>query len=83
MSTVKEIVQAIKHLPPEERDEVRRQLIYWWKSEGRESGGKHSDLLNSYSDPSRAVPIKRGRPRRPPIKIKGKPISETIIEDRR
>lgn len=83
MSTVKEIVEAIMHLPPEERVEVRRQLVSLWKLEGRESGSKHSDLLNLYADPSVAVPIKRGRPRRPPIRIKGKPLSETIIEDRR
>ena len=28
-------------------------------------------------------PVKRPRERRPPINIKGKPLSETIIEDRR
>ena len=66
MSTVEEIVEAIKELSPEKRDEVRRQLVSLWPPTNS------SDL-----------PIKRARPRRPPIKIKGKPISETIIEDRR
>jgi len=28
-------------------------------------------------------PVKRPRERRPPINIKGKPLSETVIEDRR
>jgi hypothetical protein len=27
--------------------------------------------------------IRRVRPRRPPIQIKGKPVSETIVEERR
>ena len=68
MSTVEEIVQAIKELPPEQRDEVRRQLISLW---------------NSRKSESQNLPMKRVRPRRPPIKIKGKPISETVVEDRR
>ena len=71
MSTVEEIVEAIKELSPEKREEVRRQLVSFWR---RELTGdtKFTDL-----------PVKRARPRRPPIQIKGKPISETIIEDRR
>ena len=83
MSTVEEIVEAIKHLPPEKRDEVRRQLVSFWRSNWRETGDEQSDLIHSYSDPSLDLPLKRGRPRRPPISIKGKPISETVIEDRR
>jgi hypothetical protein len=70
MSTVEEIVEAIKELSPEHRDEVRRQLISLWP-------------LNSDYCKSPALPIKRARPRRPPIHIKGKPISETVVEDRR
>jgi len=68
MSTVEEIVQAIRDLPPEQGDEVRRQLVSLW---------------NSRKSDSQKLPMKRARPRRPPIKIKGKPISETVIEDRR
>ena len=69
MSTVEEIVEAIKELSPEKRDEVRRQLVSLWP-------------LNSRY-PKSASPIKRVRPRRPPIHIKGKPISETVVEERR
>lgn len=68
MSTVEEIVQAINELPPEQRDEVRRQLLSLW---------------NSSKSESHKLPMKRARPRRPPIKIKGKPLSETVVEDRR
>jgi len=70
MSTVEEIVEAIKELSPEKRDEVRRQLVSLWP-------------LNSRYLKSPTLPIKRARPRRPPIHIKGKPISETLVEDRR
>ena len=67
MSTVEEIVEAIKELSPEKRDEVRQKLILLWALNSRES----------------ALPLKRARPRRPPIHIKGKPLSETVVEDRR
>jgi hypothetical protein len=70
MSTVEEILEAIKELSPEKRDEVRRQLVSLWPL--------NSDYLKSST-----LPIKRARPRRPPIHIKGKPISETVVEDRR
>ena len=41
----------------------------------------HGTLRNYTKSPG--LRIKRTRPRRPPIQIKGKPISETIVEDRR
>lgn len=69
MSRVEEIIEAIKKLSPEERDEVRRQLL-------------SLSLLNSHTK-SPIVPMKRARPRRPPIQIKGKLISETVVEERR
>ena len=72
MATVEEIVQAIKELSPEKRDEVRRQLVLLWRVNSRQAVGKSS-----------SVPIRRARPRRPPIQVKGKPVSETVIEDRR
>ena len=74
MSTVEEIVEAIKELSPEKRDEVRRQLVSLWTLNSRESA---DDLQKA------GLLIKRARPRRPPIQIKGKPISETVVEDRR
>ena len=70
MSTVEQIVEAIKELSPEKRDEVRRQLVSMWGPSSRQNKSPN-------------LPIKRARPRRPPIQIKGKPISETVVEDRR
>ena len=73
MSTVEEIVEAIKELPPEKRDEVRRLISLWPLKLRKPTGDVESPSL----------PIKRARPRRPPIQIKGKPVSETVVEDRR
>jgi hypothetical protein len=70
MSTVEEIVDAIKDLSPEKRDEVLHRLVSLLS-------------LNRPNSKSLNLPIKRARPRRPPIQIKGKLISETVIEDRR
>ena len=87
MSTVEEIVNAIKDLPPDERNEVRRRLVRLWSTGSPElaSGLDKSGPLDRilWVPTNRELPIKRVRPRRPPIKIKGKPISETVIEDRR
>ena len=76
MSTVEEIVQAIKELPPEKWDEVKRRLVRLWLSSDRPDLAKE---IHTKTGSSR----KRSQPRRPPIQIKGKPISETLIEDRR
>jgi hypothetical protein len=88
MSTVEEIVQAIKELSPEKRDEVRRQLRSLWPLNSRESArdiekADHPYRMQWDYTKSPSLPIKRARPRRPPIQIKGKPISETVVEDRR
>jgi hypothetical protein len=88
MSTVEEIVEAIKELSPEKRDEVRRQLASLWRLNSRESAGDvdqadHPDRRHRNYTKSPSLPIKRARPRRPPIQIKGRPLSETVIEDRR
>ena len=88
MSTVEEIVKAIQELTPEKRDEVRRQLDMLWRLNSRQSAGNVDDADNPYRtlryySNSSSVGIKRARPRRPPIQIKGKPISETVVEDRR
>ncbi|HKS08132.1 MAG TPA: hypothetical protein VJS13_01200 [Pyrinomonadaceae bacterium] len=76
MSTVEEIVEAIKELSPEKRDEVRRQLDVLSRLNSRECAGAIEESDNPY-------PMQRVRVRRPPIKVKGKPVSETLVEDRR
>ena len=88
MSTVEQIVEAIKELSPEKRDEVRRELDLLWQLNSQQSATDidHADnpygaLLNYTKSPG--LRTKRARPRRPPIQVKGKPVSETIVEDRR
>ena len=87
MSTVEEIVAAIKELSPEKRDEVRRQLDLLWRLNSRESAGAVEESDNPRVHRGEAQSpnprIERARTGRPPIKIKGRPISETLIEDRR
>ena len=75
MSTVEEIVQAVKDLPPEKWDEVRRRLVKLWLSSARPDLGDWGVHSKSSG--------KRSQPRSPAIKIKGQPISQTIVEDRR
>ena len=97
MSTVEEIVSAIKELPPQQRAEVKRRLeeIPAQPDESAEvNGDEHQAAIALDQRIQRALfeaglvreikpPVKRPRERRPPIKIKGKPLSETVIEDRR
>jgi hypothetical protein len=80
MSTVEEIVQAVKELPPEKWDEVKQRLIRLWLSSNRPDLAKDiasEAWLKIYST------SRKHRVRKPPIHIKGKPLSETIVEDRR
>ena len=91
MSTVEEILSAVKELPPQERAEVQRRLEGLVSQPEPDQEAHAADLdqriqralfeagLVSEIKP----PVKRPRERTPPIKIKGKPLSETIIEDRR
>lgn len=98
MSTVEEIVNAVKGLPPREQAEVRRRLdtLPAQLDENEvlvdDSGQAAIDLdqrvqhalfeagLVSEIKP----PITDPTPyRREPIKIKGKPLSETVIDERR
>jgi hypothetical protein len=94
MSTVEEILDAVKGLPAREQVEVKRRLE-GLIGEPEEAPGDETqpagDLdrriqraLHEAGLISEIKPrVKRPRERRPPIRIKGKPISETIIEDRR
>jgi hypothetical protein len=98
MSTVEEIVNAVKGLSPNEQAEVRRRLDPLpTPTDGSEmlvddsrraaidldqrvqralyEAGLVSEIKPPITDPT---PY-----RREPIKIKGKPLSETVIEERR
>ena len=95
MSTVEEIVKAVKDLPPQEQAEVKRRLESLMtqsdqadvSDETLQAGDLDQRLQRALYEAglvSEIKPrVKRPRVRRPLIKIKGKPLSETIIEDRR
>ena len=98
MSTVEEILNAVRDLPPQEQAELKRRLERLTTSpentgEQPDDGtpghvkGLHERIHQAMYEAGlvNAVnpPVKRRRDRPPPIKIKGKPLSETIIEDRR
>lgn len=91
MSTVEEILSAVRELPPQERAEVKRRLEDLVSQPEPDEDAQAADLGQRIH---RALfdaglvreikpKVKRRRERRPLIKIKGKPLSETIIEDRR
>ena len=95
MATVEEIVKAVKDLPPQEQAEVKRRLeeLLTQSDQGDatnetlEAGGLDQRIQRAMYEAglvSEIKPrVKRPRVRPAPIKIKGKPLSETIIEDRR
>ena len=98
MSTVEEIVNAAKALPPEEQAEVRRRLDTL-PAQPDENEVLVDDSRQAATDLDQRVqralyeaglvreikpPITDPTPyRREPIAIKGKPLSETVIEERR
>lgn len=98
MSTVEEIVNAVKELPPREQAEVRRRLDTL-PAQPDENEVLVDDSRQATIDLDQRVqhalfeaglvseikpPITDPTPyRREPIKIKGKPLSETVIEERR
>ena len=97
MSTGEEIVNAIKDLPPGERAEVKRRLeTLPAQLEPEVSTGDERQAATDLDQRiQRALyeaglvneikpPITDPTPyRREPIKIKGKPLSEIVIEERR
>jgi DNA-binding GntR family transcriptional regulator len=98
MSTVEEIVNAAKSLPPEQQAELKRRLELLAASQDsggvqlqEETSGQikelheriHRAMYEAGLVSSMSAPVKRRRERPPPIEIKGNPLSETIIEDRR
>jgi hypothetical protein len=98
MSTVEEIVDAVKGLPPREQAEVRRRLDSL-PAQPDKNGVIVDDTRRIAIDLDQRVqhalyeaglvseiklPITDPTPyRREPIQIKGKALSETVIEERR
>jgi|SRR6266850_2126520 len=102
MSTVEEIVKAVKDLPAAQQVEVKRRLDTLVSApeadQSVEPGTETNNVQQAAIDLDQRIqqalydaglvteikpPVKRPRERHPPINIKGQPLSETIIEDRR
>jgi len=96
--SVEEIVDAVRALPPEEQAELRRRLEVL-TAQPQEKERRPDQNLQTNRDLDQRVqralfeagllseikpPITDPTPyRREPIKIVGKPLSETVIEERR
>ncbi len=80
--SVNEVLDAVRALSPEERAQVR-ELIDSLPSASVSPAGRlqkrlhEAGLLSEIKPPARSA-----RPRRPPIIVKGEPVSETIIAER-
>ena len=87
MSTVDEILEAIKELQPDQKDELKHRLMSLWLLwDNLTTNWTATDQSLLCHDALLNASCLKNRPRRerhPPIVIKGKPISETIIEGRR
>lgn len=81
--SAKEVLEAVRTLTPEEREHLRALLATppgdpSSPEEEAQARLRAAGLLGETHSPSAA-----GRGRRTPVEIKGKPLSETIVEDRR
>lgn len=102
MSTVEEIVKAVKDLPAAQQVEVKRRLDTLVSAPEADQSVEPSTVTDTVQQAAIDLdqriqqalydaglvteikpPVKRPRERHPPINIKGQPLSETIIEDRR
>ena len=95
MSTVEEIVNAVRDLPPQEQAEVKRRIEGLLPQSDQVDAPNESLQGDLDQRVQRALyeaglvreikpPITDPTPyRREPIAIKGKPLSETVIEERR
>jgi hypothetical protein len=85
--SVTEIIEAVKKLPPADRVKVAEALRRTETSNGERTISERQDELHRRLIEEgllKRIPDRSLRDRNfKPIKIKGKPLSETIIEERR
>lgn len=77
--SVSEIINEVKNLTPAERQQVLEALLH-------NEEEKHTELLNRLKAKGmlKRIPPRHNTPRNfQPVPIEGKPLSETIIEERR
>jgi hypothetical protein len=78
-ATVEQILQQVKTLPPEDRQQLREMI------DALPAESPEAELSRKLIESGVARPRTPG-PRRPnpvPVRVTGKPLSETIIEERR
>jgi len=80
--SVTEVIAAVRAMTPEEREQVRALI----DSMANEQADAETQALASLEKAGllrRPSPRRNSAPERAAIEIKGKPLSETIIEERR
>lgn len=83
--SVNEVLDAVRALSPEERAQVK-ELLDSLPSDSAEAQARAALLLvdeGLLTGDTQQMLAGRRSPRRSPVEIKGKPLSETIIEERR
>jgi hypothetical protein len=85
--SLSEILEAVSKLTPAEKAQVAKQLDEKSESDETRSLVERQEELNREllaEGIIKSLPARRGKIRRfTPIKVEGKPLSETIIEERR
>lgn len=82
-ATLKRVLNDVRTLEPEELREVERAVHALLAPSQQEA--ERETVLRVLQESGLVKEIKRPKnhPQRPPVPIKGKPLSETIIEERR
>ena len=81
--SVEDILTAIQALPPAEQQRVRTELDERLSEQDAKINAFHDALLASGLVTKFKTPRADGDRPYQPIQVKGKPLSETIIEERR
>jgi hypothetical protein len=81
--SLKEVLEAVRRLTPEEREQVRALLDTLPSTSSTPEGEVQARLRAAGLLGETRTPAAAGRARRTPVEIKGKPLSETVIEGRR
>ena len=80
--SVNEILEAVKGLSPEEREQVRALLDTLSDAPASPEEAAQARLRDAGLLAETKQPRASARARHTPVEIKGKPLSETIIEER-
>lgn len=81
--SVKEVLETVRRLTPGEREQVRALLDMLPGTSSLPEGEAQARLRSAGLLGETRSPAAAGRVRRTPVEIKGKPLSEIIVEERR